>query len=87
LDREKFKKKLKNIGITQKKFANITGYGYSTVKGWEDTPRWVSVVLDYMEILIKLSQMDESLKSLNTASLEINSKVQISDFLKKIEER
>lgn len=81
MNRLSFKKKLKEVGLSQKKFANITGYAYSTVKGWEDTPKWVSVVLEYVEVIGELSQINESLKRVSLASIEINNKVQIPDFL------
>jgi len=78
MKREHFKKRLKEIGINQKIFASVTGYGYSTVKGWETIPRWVNVVLDCLDALTQLGAIDSALKSID--SLHI--KVQNSDFNK-----
>ena len=78
MKRDDFKKRLKDLGINQKIFASVTGYGYSTVKGWKTIPRWVGVVLDCLDILIQLGTIDEALKSFQG----INSKVQKLDFSK-----
>jgi len=77
MTRDTFKKRLKEIGINQKIFASVTGYGYSTVKGWETIPRWANIVLDCLEILIQLGTIDDALKSLGM----INGKVQNLDFV------
>lgn len=71
MGREDFKKRLKDIGISQKQFAEITGYGYSTVKNWEHIPRWVSVLLNYMEAFHKITNIDESLYILGNLSEQI----------------
>jgi predicted transcriptional regulator len=49
MNRENFKRKLKSIGISQKEFAALTGCAYSTVKNWENIPKWADVLLVYME--------------------------------------
>ncbi len=74
--RDDFKKRLKEIGINQKMFASATGYGYSTVKGWETIPKWANIVLDCLDILIQLGTIDDALKSLES----LNGKVQKLDF-------
>jgi len=61
VDRNEFKEKLKAIGITQKKFASITGQGYSTVKNWNSIPQWVEVMVRYMEVISGLKNIDTTL--------------------------
>ncbi len=77
MKRDDFKKRLKEIGISQKMFASVTGYGYSTVKGWETIPRWANVVLDCLDLLLQLGTIDYALKSLEG----FNRKVQKLDFV------
>ena len=72
MDRENFKRKLKNIGITQKEFANFTGCAYSTVKNWENTPKWVDILLNYMEIFHELHNIESILHALSKFKKEIN---------------
>jgi len=74
-----FKKRLKEIGISQKKFASITGHGYSTVKGWKTIPVWANVVLDCLDLLAHIGSIDDTLRSLE----DLHRKVQDIDFLKK----
>lgn len=76
MNRVNFKKRLKEIGITQKEFASVTGYGYSTVKGWKTIPLWVGVVLDCLDVLTQLGTIDTALKSLDG----LHTKVQNSDI-------
>jgi len=78
MKRDDFKQRLKDIGINQKIFASVTGYGYSTVKGWKTIPRWAGIVLDCLDILMQLDTIDDALKSFQG----INSKVQQLDFSK-----
>jgi hypothetical protein len=72
MDRKDFKLRLKNIGISQKKFAILTGYGYSTVKSWDTIPKWVDIVLSYMEAFHKLQKIDKSLHMLDGIREELN---------------
>ena len=65
MDRKEFKEKLKKIGINQKKFAAISGQGYSTVKNWDSVPKWVEVILNYMEVFNSLNNIDTSLYKLD----------------------
>jgi hypothetical protein len=58
MDHKEFKDKLKEIGISQKGFAQMVGYGYSTVKEWENVPKWVVLALGYIEIRNKLEGID-----------------------------
>lgn len=74
-----FKKRLKEIGISQKSFASITGYGYSTVKGWQTIPSWANIVLDCLDLLSCIGSIDDTLKSLE----DLNRKVQDMDLLNK----
>jgi len=76
MKRDDFKQRLKDIGINQKIFASVTGYGYSTVKGWKTIPRWVGIVLDCLDVLMQIGTIDDALKTFQG----INSKVQTLDF-------
>jgi len=71
MNREDFKNRLKNIGINQKKFAVLTGYGYSTVKNWDPIPKWVDVTLSYMEAFHKLHNLDQTLHILGELKEEL----------------
>ena len=64
MNKQLFKEKLKDIGLTQKKFAQLVGYSYSAVKGWKEIPKWVDVILTYMELVNKMSFIGESLYQL-----------------------
>jgi DNA-binding transcriptional regulator YiaG len=59
MNKGEFKKRLKNIKLNQEKFAKLTGYAYSTVKGWETPPKWVGYVLGYIEIVQKINEIDK----------------------------
>lgn len=72
MTRENFKYRLKNIELNQKNFAKITGYGYSTVKGWESIPQWVDVVLNYMEVFHKMRSVDKALSFLEDIKKDIH---------------
>lgn len=52
LTRESFKKRLKNIDMTQIEFARKIGYSSVAVKKWKDGqfPGWVEYVLKYLEL-------------------------------------
>ncbi len=76
MNKKEFKQKLKNIGFNQKKFATLTGCGYSTVKGWESTPKWVELVINYIEVMYKINDIDEAAKSISS----LKDKVQLPDF-------
>lgn len=82
MNKIEFKIKLKNMGLTQKEFAKMTGYGYSTVKSWDITPRWVPILLEHMEIVSSFLQVDKSLENINILNKEISIKVQNSNLLK-----
>ncbi len=79
MQKDTFKKRLKEIGISQKKFASITGHGYSTVKGWQTIPAWANIVLDCLDLLAHIGSINNTLKSLE----DLNGKVQKVDFLNK----
>jgi len=53
------KQKLEKLNLTQEKFAMIFEIGYSTVKGWKDTPIWVEYVLDYLELVKNLNDIED----------------------------
>ncbi len=72
MNRENFKRKLKAIGITQKEFAALTGCAYSTVKNWENTPKWADVLLRYMEVFHRLHNIENVLHLLSEFKREIN---------------
>jgi hypothetical protein len=57
MNKKAFKQKLKGLKLNQKKFAELTEYSYSAVKGWEETPKWVEFVLSYFEILDNVEEM------------------------------
>lgn len=76
MNRKEFKKKLSNLKLTQKKFSELMGYSYSTVKGWDVTPNWVEYVLGYLEI----SQHISDIGDLSDSVLSLKEKVQKLDF-------
>ena len=78
MNREEFKKKLKDLKLSQKKFAEFTEYSYAAVKGWKETPKWVEFVLSYFEIANNVKEMAEI--SHNIQSLK--EKVQKLDLTK-----
>lgn len=47
---KQFREKLKDLKISITKFAKICGVGYSTAKDWKTTPKWVPLVLHYIQI-------------------------------------
>lgn len=61
MTREKFIKKLDNLGMTQKEFALIIGYSYQSVKQWKDgtIPKWVIIVIEHLEIVKKNTSLSK----------------------------
>lgn len=59
MNKKEFKQKLKDLKLNQKKFAELTDYSYSAVKGWKETPKWVEFVLSYLEITNNIKEMVE----------------------------
>ncbi len=53
MSRKEFVDRLKKLDISQKQFSEIAGCSYQTVKQWKDNkiPKWVSLLLDHIEIL------------------------------------
>lgn len=78
MKKEEFKNRLKTIGSSQKKFALLTDYGYSTVKAWETIPHWANLVLMYMELTYKLHTLESTFIELEG----IREKVSFSDLSK-----
>ncbi len=76
MNRNEFKKKLRNLKLSQKKFSELMGYSYSAVKGWDITPCWVEYVLGYLEI----SQHINEIGSLSDSVSSLKEKVQKLDF-------
>ena len=72
MDRKTFKNKLKTLGISQKEFATLTGCAYSTVKNWQDIPKWADVLLNYMETFSKLQKIKNTLQILEELKKGIN---------------
>ena len=55
-----FKKKLKQLNITQKKFAEIIEYDDSTIRKWSKkgkVPKFVEILLEYFEELKKTNEI------------------------------
>jgi len=53
MTRKIFKKKLEELNLSQKDFAEVVGYSYQTIKQWKDgsIPQWVPMVLDYLKMI------------------------------------
>lgn len=83
MKKEDFKQKLENLELTQEKFAKLFGLGYSTVKGWKDTPVWVEYVLEYLELATNLNDIENAktrVKNSNGKIKELIEKVQKLDL-------
>lgn len=66
--------------MNQKKFAELTDYSYSAVKGWEEAPKWVEFVLNYFEVIKSVEDME-----IIADSIEIfKEKVQNLDLSKRL---
>lgn len=76
MDKKTFKVKLAKVKLSQKKFAKLTGYSYSAVKGWEKTPKWVEYVINYIEIAQHINDVDDIAKSI----LPLKEKVKVLDL-------
>ncbi len=64
MNKEEFKKKLKALGVTQKEFAQMTGHGYSTVKGWKMLPKCAEIILLFIELRMGLDDVDKTFSSI-----------------------
>lgn len=85
MKKEEFKQKLENLGLTQEKFAILFELGYSTVKGWKETPVWVEYVLDYIELANNFNDIENvkiRIKNSNSKRKELIDKVQKLDLYK-----
>ena len=78
MNKQEFKQKLKDLKLNQKKFAELTDYSYSAVKGWKETPKWVEFVLSYFEITGSAEDMEAVVNSIES----FKKKVQKLDLIK-----
>ncbi len=53
MTKTELKDKLKQLNLSQKEFARFSGCSYQSVKQWKEhkVPNWVSIVIEYMEML------------------------------------
>ena len=79
MEKEEFKQKLKNLELTQEKFAKLFELGYSTVKGWKRVPVWVEYVLDYLELVANLNDIE------NIKTRVKNSMKQREELIRKVQ--
>lgn len=79
MNRKEFKKALRELKITQKQFATKVGYSYSTVKGWEEVPKWAIIILHQNKIL-KNIQNSNSLNTVLNDLKALQEEVQNLDF-------
>lgn len=86
MDHKEFKEKLKEIGISQKHFAQMVGCGYSTVKGWETVPKWALLAFGYIEISKRLQGINfamNAIEELKQKVQEIDGALQVKKAIKK----
>lgn len=70
-------KRLKALGLTNRQFADLIGYSTHAFKKWQDeTPKWVTFVIAYLEAIKK----DEKIAS----ELGIASCLKSNQMIKKI---
>jgi len=58
---QEFKNKLRELEITQKKFAEIIGYDSSSIRKWakkDNIPKFAEIILKYIECLKCLNKFD-----------------------------